>query len=255
MLSLHQIPWACSLKEFDSDKLAGTIVTKGLFMDATCIGVIFDCDGTLIDSMGVWRDLEAELAQRAGITLTEEDVDHLTTYTIPECGAFFHEQHGLGASGADVVDMINDFMLDFYQTRAQARPGALEFVKDLAESGIHVSVASSSPQAFLQAGMKFCGFTPYLDAIVSVDDVGRPKREPAVYDRARELMGTPLETTWGVEDALYAIRTLNGANYRSLGIYDCDLSGTQEQLVQESDQMILTFEGLDAKTLIKWTRG
>ena len=153
-------------------------------MNASRIGVIFDCDGTLLDSMMVWREAESALARRAGVTLTANDTDALTAMTIPECGAFFHERFGLGASGDEVVAMMDELMLEFYRERVAARPGALEFVQALAERGVHMSVASSSPQPYLQAGLERCGFTPCLDAIVSVDDVGASKREPAVYDRA-----------------------------------------------------------------------
>lgn len=221
-------------------------------MDAFRIGVIFDCDGTLIDSMMVWRETESALARRAGVTLTANDTDALTAMTIPECGAFFHERFGLGASGDEVVAMMDELMLEFYRERVAARPGALEFVQALAERGVRMSVASSSPQPYLQAGLERCGFTPCLDAIVSVDDVGASKREPAVYDRARELMGTSLATTWGVEDSVYAVRTLKAANYHTLGIYDCDISGTCEQLATEAERFITTFEDLDVDTFLGW---
>lgn len=224
-------------------------------MDASCIGVIFDCDGTLIDSMDVWREAEAHLARLAGATLSQADVDTLTTLTIPEVGSFFHGRFGLGKSPDDVVRMIDEFMLDFYRTRAEARPGALAFVKGLAAHGVRMSVASSSPVPFLKAGLARCGFAPYLDAIVSVDDVGRSKREPAVYDRARELMGTPLATTWGVEDSTYAVRTLRAAGYRTLGVYDCDLSGAYEELAAAADHAVRSFEELDADVFVaRWTR-
>lgn len=221
-------------------------------MDTARIGVIFDCDGTLIDSMDAWRGIEGELARRAGATLTKADKDLLTTLTTPEAGAFFHERFGLGASIDDVVAMIDEYLLEFYHERSQARPGALAFVQGLVARGVQVSVASSSPQPFLRAGLGHCGFLPYFDTIVSVDDVGKSKREPAVFDRARERMGTPLATTWGVEDSIYAVNTLRGAGYRTLGIYDCDLSGTCVDLEAACDRFIRSFEDVDADTFIRW---
>ena len=76
-------------------------------MDASEIGVVFDCDGTLLDSMGVWHGLQNELAERAGDTLTADDVAALAPMSIPECGAFFHEKFGLGESDHEVVGMID----------------------------------------------------------------------------------------------------------------------------------------------------
>lgn len=217
------------------------------------IGVIFDCDGTLLDSAGVWREVEDELARRAGARLTKADTDELTTLTIPEAGAFFHERFGLGASAADVVGMIDEFVLEYYRERACERPGALAFVRALAERGVAMSVASSSPQAYLQAGLERAGFLPYLDAVVSVDDVGKSKREPAVYDHARALMGTPLCSTWGFEDSAYAARTLRAAGYRTMGVYDSDLAGTYEDLAALCDHVVRGFGELDADEFVAWS--
>ncbi|MEA5019839.1 MAG: HAD family phosphatase [Gordonibacter sp.] len=214
-------------------------------MSTLRMGIIFDCDGTLLDSMGAWIEVEEELARRAGTQLTRAESDLLTTLTIPEAGDFFHERCGLGSCGADAVLMMDELILDYYRTRASERPGALAFVRSLAERGVRMSVASSSPQPYLQAGLELTGFMPYLDHVVSVDDVGKSKREPAVYDYTRDLMGTPLETTWGFEDSAYALRTLRAARYRTVGIYDNDLSGTFEELVALSDRAIKSFEELD----------
>ena len=213
--------------------------------EAGKIGVIYDCDGTLVDSMGVWRALEDELAARGGFTLTEADVDHITTLTIPECGDFFHGKFGLGASGAEVKAMIDEFMMEFYRNRAEGRPGALDFVRALAERGVPQSVASSTPSALLRAGLAHAGFTPYLAAIVSVDDVGASKREPAVYDRAREALDTTRAQTWGFEDALYAVRTLSAAGYGTVGVYDDDLAGAYDDLAAEADLVIRDFRQLN----------
>ena len=221
-------------------------------MEPGRIGVIFDCDGTLLDSMDVWREVEDELARRAGAQLTDADKDELTTLNIPEAGAFFHDRFGLGAAADDVVRMMDELMLDYYRNRAHERPGALVFVRALVERGVRVSVASSSPQKYLQAGLERAGFAPYVGLVVSVDDVSSSKREPKVYDHTRRLMGTPLETTWGFEDSAYALRTLRGAGYRTVGIYDRDDAGTHEELRANADAVIDSFEELNAETFISW---
>ena len=215
------------------------------------IGVIFDCDGTLIDSMEAWRALEEDLARRAGRPFTREDADALTVRTIPECGEYVHEKFGLGECSADVERMINDFMFDFYSTRAQLRPGALAFIEGLASQGVRMTVASSTPQPLLEAGLAHVGVTPFLDAIVSVDVVGKSKREPAVYDHARAIMGTALEYTWGFEDAIYAVDTLVRGGYKTVGIYDNDLSATYEQLEARATIAIREFSDLSVDRFLE----
>lgn len=217
------------------------------------IGVIFDCDGTLIDSMGVWREVEDDLAKRAGVILTVADIDEIAASSIPEVGHIFFERFGLGESAEDVVDMIHQAMMDFYTTRATALPGARELVRELSERGIPVSVASSTPKPLLVAALEHCGFAPYLCAIVSVDDVGESKRSAAVYEYARALMGTSRANTWGVEDAAYALATLRHAEYRTLGVYDDDLAGTYAELAELADYAVYSLEDVSADKLISWT--
>lgn len=215
-------------------------------MDFSQIGVIFDCDGTLVDSMSAWRALEEDLAARAGREFTREDADALTVRTIPECGEYVHERFGLGETPADVERMINDFMFGYYSARVEARPGAAEFVRALAERGVRMGVASSTPQHLLDACFAHVGLASCFADIVSVDRVGASKRQPAVYDYVRGVLGTDLRFTWGFEDALYAVQTLRRAGYPVVGIYDDDLAGRFEDLKAEATLAVRGFSELPA---------
>lgn len=208
------------------------------------IGVIFDCDGTLVDSMGVWRELEESLTRRGGFSLSKEDTDTITTLSIPETAAYLHSHFALGSCADEVQAMIDGFMLDYYRHRATARPGALDFVRGLHEAGIPMAVASSTPSELLVAGIRSTGFAPYMEAIVSVDDVGESKRSPAVYDRARQALGTARAHTWGFEDATYAVHTLKEAGYRACGVFDDNRAGTWEDLQAAADFAVASFEEL-----------
>ena len=218
------------------------------------IGVIFDCDGTLLDTLGVWEEFECEFARRAGYEFTLEDSNYLATLTIPETGAFMHNQLGLGKDADDVVRMMDEYFIDYYATRAGERPGALSFVRGLHEQGVEMCVASSSPLPYLQAGLKHTGFAPYLKAIISVDDVGASKREPRIYEHAREILGTPPESTWVFEDAAYALRTVRGVGFHTVGIYDCDISGMRKELKELADIYLESFEGFTAEKFLEQAR-
>ncbi|WP_296011516.1 HAD family phosphatase [uncultured Adlercreutzia sp.] len=218
------------------------------------IGIIFDCDGTLVDSMGAWHDVDRTLCAEAGIQLTEADADAITTMSLEEASAYLHEQCGLGESTAAVMDLIFERMRAFYANDVEAKPGALAFVRALHERGVPMAVASSTSPDMLRTCLDRCGFTPYLRAIVSVDDLNTSKREPAVYDYARSFLGTERANTWGFEDAAYALDTLRDAGYRTAAIYDNDISGTREALIARADFLIPTFEALDPETFLAKAR-
>jgi beta-phosphoglucomutase-like phosphatase (HAD superfamily) len=214
------------------------------------IGIIFDCDGTLLDSMKAWHGVDDRLAAKEGFVLTKEDRDELNRRTLPECSVYLHEKLGVGRDADEVRELILDDMRGFYR-KAQAKPGVHEFVEGLARAGVPMSVASTTPPELLRIGLDAAGLTEYFKAIVSAEDVGASKREPVVYDVAREPLGTTRAQTWGFEDALYAARTLEAAGYKLACIYDTDHAGTREELQGIADFYIESFEDLTAESFLK----
>lgn len=215
------------------------------------IGVIFDCDGTLLDSMEVWHGIDAMLARSARVEFTRADQDYFTAASLQECGEYAHGKLGIGKSPQDVIDMIHEEMHRYYSKESTLKPGVRRFVEGLYEAGVPMSVASSTSADLLVAGMQHTGLDKLMTAVFSTDHVNKPKRFPDVYDAARDAMGTPTSTTWGVEDAIYAIRTLNGAGYLTLGIYDSDIAGSVSDLRAEADKVIMTFEDITAEEFLE----
>lgn len=213
-------------------------------------GVIFDCDGTLLDTMGLWYSMEEKLAASAGHALTAQERDRLRACTLEEAARFFFEELGVGSSVPDVEKTIEAMACDFYARKAQPRPGALAFLEQLKAGGVRCAIASSSPHSMLDPGAAGSGVGRYLDAIVSTDDVGVSKRVPAVYDRARELLGTPLEATWVFEDAAYAVRTARSGGYHVLATWDCDESGTFEELQSLADHAVRSYAEIDVRRFL-----
>lgn len=203
------------------------------------IGVILDCDGVLLDSLDAWFEAEEYVCQGGRRALTQRDTDYVNTLTIVEAAHFFHEEFGVGESDEDVYAQIDAYMLNYYQERVQACAGALDFVRGIRAAGARITVVSSSPLRFLQPGLSQAGFSPYLDDILSADDMRTSKRERLIFDVARKTMGTAARNTWGFDDTAYALDTLADAGYRTVGIFSCDKNSTVAQLAQAAE---FTFE-------------
>lgn len=212
-------------------------------------GAIFDCDGTLIDSLDAWRTLEGSLAKRAGVTVTPEERELFATFTIPEVAHYFHVNFGLGSSSVEVEGMVDEHMLSFYSSSAKPLPGVVAFLEECARAGIRMSVASSSRPSYLEAGLSCAGIREYFAAVVSVDDVGASKREPAVFERAFDVLGVPRAATWGFEDSLYALDTLTKAGFKTVGVYDPAEGVTFEELQRRSTLAVKSFEDLNVGLL------
>ena len=93
--------------------------------------VIFDCDGTLLDSMPAWHALQERFAQKAGIALNPMQLVRLNANTLPETAAFFHRECGLGSSVEEVLDDAHQILLSEYRDNVLARSGAVELARRL----------------------------------------------------------------------------------------------------------------------------
>ena len=209
------------------------------------IGIIFDCDGTLVDSMGAWHEVDRTLAAEAGITLTEADAEAITTMSLPEASAYLHEQCGLGESNEAVLEMILRPHARLLRQRSGGSSG---------RAGLRAGPARARRAyggSLLHAG-RYAGHlygTLWVRPLHEDRRVcGRPADEQTRTGCLRprpRFLGTDRAHTWAFEDAAYALDTLRAAGYRTGAIYDNDISGTRDQLFERADFLIASWEDLD----------
>ena len=210
-------------------------------------------DGCLLDSIWLWHEAEQSVLDTVGITLSKEERDELNALTLEEAGAWFHERFGILGSGEQVARAIVNHMLEVYRTRVEANPGVMDFVTALYKAGAPMCVLSSSPQAFLQAGLGHAGLLPFFDSglVISAEDRGWAKRNPSTFTQVCELLGTAPEDTWLFDDSWYALATAHEVGLHTVGTFSSDGCGTHEELARYCELVIDDFTGLDPTDFLK----
>ncbi len=217
--------------------------------------VIFDCDGTLLDSMPAWHAMQEGLAQKAGVVLNPLQLVRLNANTLPQTAAFFHEECGLGASTEAVLEDARNALLEAYRTRVSARNGAVELVRRLSRDGVKLAIVSSSPDEFLRAGLERAGIYCFFDVVASAQDEGKTKNDPLFSEGVAYRLRANPENSWCVDDSAYALRAMAKAGFMTLAIYDSDNAGTKEDLREIADSFINGFEELDYECFVRgWKR-
>lgn len=202
-------------------------------------GAIFDCDGTLLDSLHAWHDLEHAVADASKGTsvVTAADRAQLVARTVPETAAYLHHTLGFLDSPAEVEAFMDDFLIRYYAEQAKLFAGVYSFLNVCKAHGVHMAVASSSRRAYLDAGLKGAGIADFFEHIVSVDDVGLSKRDPRFFETVAHMLGTSHSETWFFDDAVYALKAAHCAGFPTVAV----LGGEQESsLISRPDETVGT---------------
>ena len=170
-------------------------------------GFIFDCDGTLLDTLDAWELAERELFAQAG-PMTAEQEDELHSSPIEEASRIFHERYGVGESTQAVLAHLDGHLIPYYRDAAVPLPGAIDVVKHVHALEIPCVVLSSSPRRYLEAGLSSTGILECFNELVTTDETGCSKQDDAIYERAMAILGCAISEAWAVDDAPYAIQVM-----------------------------------------------
>lgn len=180
---------------------------------------IFDADGTLIDSMTMWRDITYEYAREKGAEPPEGLHKTMNRLSMEQCADLYR---GLGVPGTteQVMAELAACALEGYRTRVPEKPRAGELVRLLHDNGVRVAVATASHSDGVSAALERCGILPYVDFLTSCTEVGKSKESPDVFLRCAEQFGALPGESVVFEDSAYAARTAKAAGFPVVGVED-----------------------------------
>lgn len=165
--------------------------------------VLWDMDGTLVDTEPYWLEAERELVHAWGGTWSQEDGLQLVGQGL-QSSALVFQSRGVGLSVTEIIDALTDRVLEQIAVAVPWRPGARELLAEVRAAGIPTALVTMSIRrmadtivAALDDALGAAGF----DLVVAGDEVERPKPYPDAYLRAAELLGVPIGDCVAIEDS------------------------------------------------------
>ena len=207
-------------------------------------GAIFDFDGTLFDSMHIWKGIRYKFFDLIGLKLTPEDEEAFRGLYLRESLILAKERFNLEESYEELFNRFFEYIKSRYIVEAKPKNDIIEFLEKLKAKGVKMGIATATGESALEAVLEKYGMLHYFSEIYSTYTVGAAKTEPKVYDVVLEKLGTDKETTWVFEDALYAATTAKKYGYNVVGIFDKSEENTK-QLEQLADYYIHNYSELD----------
>lgn len=180
--------------------------------------VLWDMDGTIIDTEPQWLAAEINLARRHGSDFNEAMGEELIGMSLPESILIFRELTGIRASGEQLITELIEEMVNLVR-RGEAgwRPGALDLLAGLGEHGVPLALVTMSYQDLADVVLDMLP-TGTFDTVVTGDQVTNGKPHPEPYLLAAERLGVDVANTVALEDSVPGVTSAAASGAWTIGI-------------------------------------
>lgn len=172
--------------------------------------MIFDLDGVLLDSEGLWDEVRRELAERAGRPWPDDATGAMQGMSTPEWSGYLAQTVGVAGRPELLAEQVIAMMAERYERSLPLIPGAEEAVVRLSDRW-RLGLASSSPRSLIDTVLRTAGLAEYFEVTVSTEEVPAGKPSPAVYQEAVRRLGVLPAEAAAIEDSSNGLRSAHAA--------------------------------------------
>jgi HAD superfamily hydrolase (TIGR01509 family) len=179
--------------------------------------VLWDMDGTLIDSEPYWMKSEGAFAKANNSAWTEQDGLSLVGMSLYDSSKIIKEKVGSDLEPEQIIEQLTDEVTAQLKQEIFWRPGAKELLLLLRKKKIKTALVTMSMHRMAKEVVDAIGFDAF-DVIVAGDDVLHGKPHPEAYLKAAELLGVKAQECVAFEDSLSGLRSAEAAGTKAVGV-------------------------------------
>ena len=182
--------------------------------------VLFDADGTLMDSIASWRKALKTVLERRGFSYSEEDFQVLIPLTTKEGGTYLKGKYGFTETGDEIAAEYLGLVESFYATEVELKKGAREVLEYYDLKGIPMAIVTSSERILIEAACKRHGISQFFQGLYICSELGTSKRQPDIFVNTAKALGAEPAETLVYEDSDYAIETAVNAGFKVIKVIE-----------------------------------
>ena len=202
---------------------------------------IFDLDGTLLDSMGVWDQIDIDFLAKRGIKLPADYMNAISSMTFHEAAAYTIKRFALRDSVDGLKREWNDMAAYAYGHTVRMKPCAKEYLMALRERGAKLAIATSMFVELCAPALRNNGIDNVFHAVCYTDETGHGKSRPDVFLLAAKRIGVTPGDCLVFEDILAAIKSAKSAGMGVCAVYDKSSENDWEEIKKAADYAIVDF--------------
>ena len=207
-------------------------------------GVIFDLDGTLFDSMGIWKEVDIAFFKNHGMRMPSDYQDKIKDMHFRTMAIYTKERFHMRSSIESIMDEWCELCYDKYANEVPLKKGVKEFLELLKENNIKIAFATANTTELSEVCLKNNGIFEYFDTGAYLHETLTDKSDPDVYFLACERLGLSPEECIVFEDLLAGIKGAVKGGFTVCGVYDKHSRRDTENIKRIADYYIKSFEEL-----------
>lgn len=204
--------------------------------------VIFDVDGTLVDSMWIWRRVDIEFLGKRGIPLPEKLQSEIEGMSFSETAIYFKAKFDLRETLEEIKAEWNEMAEDYYKRHIRLKGGVKEFLELLHNKGLTMGIATSNSRELVDHMLANHGIRQYFSKIRTSCEVEKGKPHPDVYLKVAEDMGIVPDDCLVFEDTLAGVMAAKSAGMKVFAVADEISFESKDKLVEMTEGYIHSFE-------------
>lgn len=204
--------------------------------------LLFDMDGTLIDSNGIWKDVDTEFLARRGLPYTQAYYEGVAHTIFPLAAKFTKEFCHLPESEEEIMAEWMELAGDLYAGSVPEKPGVRAFLERMRARGERMAVVTSAVPVHCRSALTHLGLLPYFERIFFAQELGMEKKTPELWKKvAAELKAAP-ETCTLFDDSVEAIRGAKAAGMHTVGVADPYFASCAGEMAQTCEKFVSGFD-------------
>ena len=205
---------------------------------------IFDLDGTLVDSMWMWPDIDREYLGRFGIEYDDNLKNEIDGISFHETAVYFKNKFGISDSVEKICKDWEDMAYDKYKYEVKEKPGFKKFLEHLRSKGIRMGIATSNNRSMVDAVLESLNMKDFFEVITTSDEVKRGKPAPDVYLTTAKLLNVEPKNCLVFEDVVAGIISGKSAGMKVCAIEDDFTKEVRQKKKELSDYYIVDYSEL-----------
>ena len=182
--------------------------------------VIFDMDGTLIDSTSLWHDIDRRFFEKRGMEIPEEYAQHIVHLGLPQAAVYTKEAYGFKESPEEIMEEWHQMSLSIYQNDVSLKDGVIEVLDFFKNNGVKMAIATANDEQLYMPCVKRLHIEQYFDFIADVNVVKEGKHSAKIYQYLAEMMNAKPENTLVIEDMPTCVKTAHDNGFITIAVYD-----------------------------------